>query len=228
MKKETANRKVKEDLRRRIIETAKTIFDEQLVKLTFGVVSARIPGTDRVMITPSGFSKAKVKTGELIVLDLEGNLVEGRLKPSVESKVHCYIHKHRPDVGAVIHTHSHIASGFACAQMPIPCVSTEQAFVLEGAVPVVEEYAMPGTQLEDEIAKIEKALRNAKAVLAQSHGVFVIGSTLKEALDNAIVFEDCARTALVSNLLGVTKELTSEQMRQLMELKQRYGQKRRE
>lgn len=228
MKRSAAGKRMKEDLRRQIIETTKAIFDEELVKLTFGVVSARIPGTDEIMITPSGFSKAKVKTGELIVLDLEGNLVEGRLRPSVESRVHCYIHKHRPDVGAVVHTHSPVASGFACAQMPIPCVSSEQAFMLGGPVPLVEEYVMPGSQREEDMVKIERALRNAKAVLARSHGIFVIGSTLKEALDNAIVVEDSARMALVSKLIGAPKELTTEQMSELMELKQRYGQERKE
>ena len=110
-----SDRKVLQDLKREVIETAETVFEENLVKLTFGVVSARIPNTDHVVMTPSGFSKARLNTKALTVLDLEANLVEGKPRPSVESKTHCYIHKLRSDVGAVIHTRSPVASGFASA-----------------------------------------------------------------------------------------------------------------
>ena len=128
-----------ERLKKEVIAIAKLMFEEELVKLTFGVASVRIPEKAKVIITPSGFSKASVKTSDLITVDFEGQRVEGHLRPSVETKMHCYIHKHRPDVGAVLHTHSPIASGFASAREPVPCVSTEQAFHLGGIVPLVEK-----------------------------------------------------------------------------------------
>ncbi len=221
-----SDRKVLQDLKKEVIETAKTIFEENLVKLTFGVVSARIPDTDHVVITPSGFSKARLNTKELIVLDLEANLVEGKLRPSVESKTQCYIHKLRPDVGAVIHTHSSVASGFASANAEIPCVSTEQAFVLGGAVPVVERYVMPGSENQSDLEIIERTFRSSRAVLLRNHGVLVIGADLREALNNAIVVEDAARIALVAKLLGDTEGLSDTEITNLVNFRARYGQRK--
>ncbi len=218
-------RDVPRELKQQIIETAKTIFDENLVKLTFGVVSARIPDTDHVLITPSGFSKARLNTKELIVVDLDANLVQGKLRPSVESKTHCYIHKMRPDVGAVIHTHSPVASGFASANAEIPCVSTEQGFVLGGVVPVIERYVMPGSQNPSDLEVIEKTLRNSKAVLLRNHGILVVGADLKEALNNAIVVEDVARIALVAKLVGEPERLTDIEIRNLVDFRAQYGQR---
>ena len=222
-----SDRKVLQDLKKEVIETAKTIFEEKLVKLTFGVVSARIPDTDHVVITPSGFSKARLNTKELIVLDLEANLIEGKLRPSVESKTQCYIHKLRPDVGAVIHTHSSVASGFASANAEIPCVSTEQAFVLGGAVPVVERYVMPGSENQSDLEIIERTFRSSRAVLLRNHGVLVIGADLREALNNVIVVEDAARIALVAKLLGNTEGLPDTEIANLVNFRARYGQRKR-
>ncbi|MCJ7456681.1 class II aldolase/adducin family protein [Candidatus Bathyarchaeota archaeon] len=221
-----SDKKVLQDLKREVIETAKTVFEENLVKLTFGVVSARIPDTDHVVITPSGFSKARLNTKELIVLDLEANLVEGKLRPSVESKTHCYIHKLRPDVGAVIHTHSPVASGFASANAEIPCVSTEQAFVLGGTVPVVERYVMPGSENQSDLEIIEKTFRSSKAVLLRNHGILVIGANLREALNNAIVVEDAARIALVAKLVGTSEKLSDGEIKNLVDFRARYGQRK--
>jgi len=221
-----SDKKVLQDLKREVIETAKTVFEENLVKLTFGVVSARIPNTDHIVITPSGFSKARLNTKELIVLDLEANLVEGKLRPSVESKTHCYIHKLRPDVGAVIHTHSPVASGFASANAEIPCVSTEQAFVLGGTVPVVERYVMPGSENQSDLEIIEKTFRSSKAVLLRNHGILVIGANLREALNNAIVVEDAARIALVAKLVGTSEKLSDGEIKNLVDFRARYGQRK--
>ena len=220
------DRKVLRDLKREVIQTAKTLFDEELVKLTFGVVSARIPDTDYVLMTPSGFSKAKLNTKELIVLDLEGGLVEGQLRPSVESKTHCYLHKLRPDVGAVIHTHSPVASGFASANAEITCVSTEQAFVLGGTVPVVERYVMPGSQDQSDLEIIEETFRSSRALLLKNHGVLVIGVNLQEALNNAIVVEDAAQIALISRLLGKSEKLPDIAIKNLVDFRAQYGQRK--
>ncbi len=214
-----------ENLKREVIQTAKVMFDEELVKLTFGVVSARIPQTDRVIITPSGFSKASVKTSDLITVDLEGQRVEGHLRPSVETKMHCYIHKQRPDVGAVLHTHSPIASGFASSREPVPCVSTEQAFHLGGIVPLVEKYIMPGSEKEEDLRTILQTLESCPAALLQNHGVVVTGGNLKEAIENAIVVEDAAKIAFVSKNVGQPKALSDVEISDLIELKKsRYGQ----
>jgi L-ribulose-5-phosphate 4-epimerase len=215
-----------DDLKHRVIEVARGLFENKLVVSTFGVVSTRIPNTEYVLITPSGFSKARLDKDNLIIVDLEANLVQGKFRPSVETPMHTHIHKRRPDLSTVIHTHSPMACAFAAANMGIPCVSAEQAFYLGGRIPLVRKYSLPGTTEPSELENIVKALRNINAVLMRKHGVVVVGKTPEEALDTAIVLEDVARIALHSIMLSKPKEFTPKELGYLKNFKAtRYGQK---
>jgi L-ribulose-5-phosphate 4-epimerase len=217
---------VLDDLKHRIVEVARGLFENKLVVSTFGVVSSRIPNTDYVLITPSGFSKARLDKDNLIIVDLEANLVQGKFRPSVETPMHTHIHKRRPDLSTVIHTHSPMACAFAAANMEIPCVSAEQAFYLGGRIPLVREYSLPGTTEPSELENIVKALRSIDAVLMRKHGVVVVGKTPEEALDTAIVLEDVATIALHSILLSKPREFTPRELKYLKEFKRtRYGQR---
>lgn len=216
---------VMNDLATKTVEVARGLFENDLVVSTFGVVSVRIPNTEYVLITPSGFSKLTLNTNHLIVVDLEGKLVQGNFRPSVETPMHTYIHEHRPELNAVIHTHSPMACAFAAANMEIPCVSAEQAFYLGGRIPLVRRYSLPGTQEPVELRAIEKALRNVNAVLLRKHGVVVVGKTPEEALDTAIVLEDVAKMAFYSIQLAKPKEFTRKELDYLKVFKEtRYGQ----
>jgi L-ribulose-5-phosphate 4-epimerase len=215
-----------DDLKHRVVEVARGLFENKLVVSTFGVVSVRIPNTDYVLITPTGFSKARLSKDNLIIVDLEANLIEGRFRPSVETPMHTHIHKRRPDISAVIHTHSPMACAFAAANMEIPCVSAEQAFYIGGRVPIVRKYSLPGTTEPSELENVVKALQNVNAVLMRKHGVVVVGKTPEEALDTAIVLEDVATIALHSILLSKPREFTPRELKYLREFKRtRYGQK---
>ena len=215
-----------DDLKHRVLEVSRGLFENRLVVSTFGVVSTRIPNTDLVLITPTGFSKARLDKDNLIIVDLEANLVRGKFRPSVETPMHTHIHKRRPDLSTVIHTHSPMACAFAAADMEIPCVSAEQAFYLGGRVPLVREYSLPGTTKPNELENIVEALQNINAVLMRKHGVVVVGKTPEEALDTAIVLEDVATIALHSIALSKPKEFTPKELRYLKEFKAtRYGQK---
>ncbi|MEM2180965.1 MAG: class II aldolase/adducin family protein, partial [Nitrososphaeria archaeon] len=149
----------------KIVYVSKKLFETGLVKSTFGVVSVRLPETNYVIITPSGFSKEKVSTENLIVVDFEGNVILGKFRPSVETSMHLYIHQKVPEANCVIHTHSPLATAFAIAERDIPCVSAEQAFMLGGRVPIVKKYSFPGTTKLEELEEIVKALMRCKAVL---------------------------------------------------------------
>jgi L-fuculose-phosphate aldolase len=209
----------------KVIEVAKGLFENHLVVSTFGVVSTRIPGTDFVLITPSGFSKARVYPENLIIVDMNANLVAGKFRPSVETPMHTYIHQHRPELSTVIHTHSPMACAFAAANMEIPCVSAEQAFYLGGRIPIVRKYSLPGTTEVSELAAILHALRDRDAVLLRKHGVVVVGKTPEDALDTAIVLEDAAKMALHSLMLAKPKEFTRRELAYLKNFKEtRYGQ----
>ena len=215
-----------ETLKGKVIEVARGLFENHLVISTFGVVSLRIPNTECVLITPSGFSKMTLHNDHLIVVDLEGNLVTGNFRPSVETAMHTYIHKHRPELNTVIHTHSPMACAFAAANMEIPCVSAEQAFYLGGRIPLVRKYSLPGTNEPSELKAILKALQNVDAALLRKHGVIVVGRTPEQGLEAAIVLEDVARIAFYSIQLTKPKEFTKAELKFLKEFKRtRYGQK---
>jgi L-ribulose-5-phosphate 4-epimerase len=217
---------VLDDLKDRVVEVAKGLFDNKLVVSTFGVVSTRIPDTDYVLVTPTGFSKARLNPDNLIIVDLDAQLVQGKFRPSVETPMHTHIHKRRPDLSTVIHTHSPMACAFAAANMDIPCVSAEQAFYLGGRVPIVRKYSLPGTDKQAELESIVSALKNINAVLMRKHGVVVVGKTPEEALDTAIVLEDAATIALHSIMLSKPTEFTQRELKYLKHFKQtRYGQK---
>jgi len=215
-----------ETLKCKVIEVARGLFENHLVVSTFGVVSLRIPNTEYVLITPSGFSKMTLHNDHLIVVDLEGNLVTGNFRPSVETAMHTYIHKHRPELNTVIHTHSPMACAFAAANMEIPCVSAEQAFYLGGRIPLVRKYSLPGTNEPSELKAILNALKNVDAVLMRKHGVIVVGRTPEQGLETAIVLEDVAKMAFYSMKLAKPKEFTKAELKYLKEFKRtRYGQK---
>ena len=215
-----------EALKFKVIEVARGLFENHLVISTFGVVSLRIPNTEYVLITPSGFSKMTLHNDHLIIVDLEGKLVSGNFRPSVETAMHTYIHKHRPELNTVIHTHSPMACAFAAANMEIPCVSAEQAFYLGGRIPLVRKYSLPGTNEPSELKAILKALQNVDAVLMRKHGVIIVGRTPEQGLETAIVLEDVAKMAFYSIQLAKPKEFTNAEIKYLKEFKRtRYGQK---
>lgn len=213
------------DLAVKTVEVAKGLFENKLVTSTFGVVSNRIPDTEYVLITPSGFSKLTLKTNHLIVVDLEGKLVQGNFRPSVETPMHTYIHKRRLELSTVIHTHSPLACAFAAANMEIPCVSAEQAFYFGGRIPLVRKYSLPGSNTPAELAAILKAVERCDAVLLRKHGVVVVGRTPEQGLETAIVLEDVANMAVHAMVLAKPKEFSSKELAYLKVFKRtKYGQ----
>jgi ribulose-5-phosphate 4-epimerase/fuculose-1-phosphate aldolase len=133
----------------------------------------------------------------------------------------------RPDLEAVLHTHSPFASAFAAANMEIPCILAEQAFYFGGRIPLVTNYSLPGTTNQAELNSIVEALKYSNAILLRKHGVVSVGKTLEEALDAAIVLEDVAKITLLAMLVSSPREFTNEEIEYLKEFKRtRYGQRR--
>lgn len=226
MKLDAIDKSFLECVSAQVIYVSKRLFETGLVKSTFGVVSVRIPKTDYVIITPSGFSKEKISAENLIVVDFDGKVVLGNLKPSVETSMHLHIHRQIQEAGCVIHTHSPAATAFAIAETDIPCVSSEQAFMFGGHIPLVRKYSYPGTTKLEELQAIVDALKTCKAALLRKHGVVVIGSTPEEALDNSIIVEDVAIMTLYSLTLGKPSEFRADEIDYIQNFRRtRYGQK---
>jgi len=218
--------KVLDEVMEGVLEVSRRLFEEGLVKSTFGVVSARIPGTDYVVITPSGFKKERVAKENLVAVDLEGRVVQGRLRPSSETPMHVHIHKNIREANCVVHTHSPMATVFAIIEKDIPCITSEQAFTFGGRIPVVRNYSFPGTTRKEELDAIVEALRKCRVALLKRHGVIAYGETFEEAFDNAVVVEDIATSSIFALLLGWPKEFTEEEIEAILEFKRtRYGQR---
>jgi len=200
--------KLKEELLRLHLELPKN----NLVVWTGGNVSVRDPETGLVAIKPSGVRYEDLRAEHMVVLDLEGNIIEGDLKPSSDTYSHLYIYKHRPDVGGVVHTHSRYATAFAAAGRPIPVVLTAMADEFGGEIPC------GGFSLirDESIGKlVVESIGNSPAVLLKNHGVFTIGKTAEDAVKAAIMTEDVAASVLFSLQLGNPEVIPAEDVAKL-------------
>jgi L-ribulose-5-phosphate 4-epimerase len=192
-----------------------------LVKMTSGNVSARDPETGLVVIKPSGYSYEEMQPEDMVVVDPEGRVVEGRLKPSVDTETHLYVYAHRPDVFGICHTHSPYCGSFAALGQPIPACLTTQA-MLGGEIPVGGYVAIGGAAIG---AEIVRAIGQARAIIMQNHGVFTIGASPQQATKFAVEVEEIAMIAHMALLRGRPIILTPEQLAETGDLYRNvYGQ----
>jgi L-fuculose-phosphate aldolase len=209
-----------------IISVGKQLIDYGLVLATWGNISCRVPKTDSFLVTPSGIPYSELKTGDLVQLDLNGEYIEGTRIPSSESLVHLAIYKKRPDVQAIVHTHSNYASMFAVVRENIPPILVDMAQMIGGPIKVAK-YALSGTQ--DLALNTVEALEDRNAVLLANHGVITTGRNLDEAFIISLLVEKCAQVLLGAKNLGSPFILDTKDTLELREeYLHYYGQKSRE
>ena len=200
--------KLKEELVQLHLELPKN----NLVVWTGGNVSARDAETGFVVIKASGIRYEELRPEHMIVVDLEGKIIEGNFKPSSDTASHLYIYKYRADVGGVAHTHSAYATAFAAVNKPIPVVLTAIADEFGGAIPC-GGFALIG---DESIGKmILECIGKSPAVLLKNHGVFTIGKDAKAAVKAAIMTEDNARTVWLALQIGTPDEIALEDVEKL-------------
>ncbi|MDH7480918.1 MAG: L-ribulose-5-phosphate 4-epimerase [Armatimonadota bacterium] len=175
-----------------------------LVTMTSGNVSGRDFESGLVVIKPSGVAFEDLAPEDMIVVDQEGNVVEGKLKPSVDTITHLYVYRHMPKVGSIIHTHSNYATAFAALGRQIPCCLTAIADEFGGPIPCSDYAPVGGDEIGREIvAKVGAS----PAILMKNHGVFTLGRTVQEAFKAAVMVEDVAKTVHLALLIGEPEEL---------------------
>ena len=188
-----------------------------------GNLSARLHGSDRIIISPSGLDKGALTPRDLVVVDLNGRRVEGRYHPSTETPTHCAIYRNRQDVNGIVHAHSPGCLAFAVAHQEIPSTTIELAAVSGSRVPLAK-YATPGTEALA-IATVE-ALGKNDAVIMANHGIAAVGATLNDAFNNAVSVEFTARININARTLGTIAELPSEEVRGIRNyVLTKYGQR---
>ncbi|WP_430886266.1 class II aldolase/adducin family protein [Fusibacter sp. JL216-2] len=194
-----------EQIRGLVIETGLEMLKSSLVVGTWGNISARIPEENVFAITPSGVDYETIEPIDVVIIDMDGNVVSGEKKPSIEWQLHLAIYKAREDIRAIVHTHSTYATAFAIAQKGIPG-SAEDLVQITGGDVRVTDYVLPGSK--ELGAQVVKALENRTACIMANHGCVAAGRSLKEALKTALIVEKSAKATVYAQLLGGVVELS--------------------
>ncbi|MGB9587571.1 MAG: L-ribulose-5-phosphate 4-epimerase [Armatimonadota bacterium] len=211
-----------EELKAIVCKYNKLLPERGLVTMTSGNCSGRDPKGNLVVIKPSGVDFEDLQPDDMVVVDLQGNVVEGKYKPSVDTATHLYIYRHMPEVGSVIHTHSNYATAFAALGKPIPVYLTAIADEFGCEIPVSDYAKIGGEEIGKEV--VDK-IGDSPAILLKNHGVFTVGKTVRDAFKAAVMVEDVAKTVHPALLLGQPEELPPEEVRRAhMQYKTKYGQ----
>jgi L-ribulose-5-phosphate 4-epimerase len=180
-----------------------------LVAWTSGNVSGRDPEMGLVIIKPSGIRYEDLTPESMVVVDLDGKVIEGNHKPSSDTFAHVYVYRHRPDVNGVVHTHSTFATAWAAVGRPIPAVLTAICDEFGGPVPVGAYAKIGGDEIGQEIIR---SIGSSPAILMKNHGVFTVGKTPEAAVKAAVMVEDVARTVFYALQMGQPEEIPAEEI----------------
>lgn len=212
-----------EALKERVCQLNRELDKQGLVTMTSGNVSGRDLETGLVVIKPSGVAYEKLRPEDMSVVTLTGEVVEGTLKPSVDTATHLYVYRHRADVNGVVHTHSNYATAFAAVGRGIPCSLTAMADEFGGPIPVGPYAAIGGEEIGQAIVE---HIGGSKAILMKNHGVFTIGESPEAALRSAVMVEDAARTCFLAMQIGDLSEIPADEVaRAHKRYREKYGQR---
>lgn len=199
-----------EELKKAVCDANISLVRHHVVIFTWGNVSAIDRNRRLVVIKPSGVEYAEIKPDDMVVTDLDGNIIEGALKPSTDLPTHLELYRSFPDIGGVVHTHSTNATAWAQAGRGIPFYGTTHADYFHGTIPCTRE--MTEAEIASDYEKntgiiIRDAVGNIQPLtlpgaLVRSHGVFSWGKDAHEAVHNAVVIEAIAEMALKTELLN--------------------------
>ena len=200
-----------EELKQKVFQANLDLVKHHLVIFTWGNVS----GIDRekglVVIKPSGVEYDVMKASDMVVVDLDGNVVEGDLNPSSDTPTHLVLYREFPEIGGIVHTHSTYATAWAQAGKDIPNIGTTHADYFHDAIPCTEDMIdeqMPEYEKNTGVVIVNKFLRNninpvhTPAVLVKNHGPFAWGKDPDQAVYHAVVTEQVAKMATFSFMVN--------------------------
>lgn len=227
-----------EKLKQEVLEANLDLVRNGLVILTWGNVSAIDRESGLVVIKPSGVSYSEMKAEDMVVVDLDGKIIEGDLRPSSDTPTHLAIYRHFKEVGGVVHTHSTYATAWAQAGRAIPNIGTTHADAFYHDIPCTKEMskeqiesayeASTGDVIVDVFANQNPM--HTPAVLVKHHGPFTWGKSAKEAVQNSVILEEVARMASITVALNPAVEMNNELIEKHYNRKHgknaSYGQKR--
>lgn len=201
-----------EELKQKVYEANEMLTEYGLVTFTWGNVSQVDRKSGLFVIKPSGVPYDELKPEDMVVVDFDGNKVEGDLNPSSDTPTHAYLYKHWDDIGGVVHTHSSYATSWAQAGRGIPCYGTTHADYFYGEIPCLrtltkeeidEAYEKnTGVLIVHDFAERGLDYNAVPACLCKNHGPFAWGSDAVEAVHSAVVLEEVAKMAYRTELIN--------------------------
>lgn len=184
---------------REVYSTAQAMSRSGFVAGTSGNCSAKVPGIDMVVITPTSVEYELMLFEDMCVVNLSGEVVSTRYMPSIEINMHLEIYKARNDIGGIVHTHQPMGTAVGVSGKGIPLILDEQMAHIMGGIELAG-YALPGTR---ELAgNVVSALGDRNACLLAHHGVVATGKKVKDALLNAEIVERAATVYIMSKIIG--------------------------
>ncbi len=190
-----------------LVQTAQRAYREKMFAATSGNLSVFDRESGKIYITPGSFPYEEMTPEDIMAIDLNGNILEGKHSPSSEWRMHAAIYRADKRVNAIVHTHSPYATAFAINHMRIPAVLYEMVFFLGGDIPVAEG-AIPGTPEVGE--NCVPVLKERNGCLMANHGALAVGDTLDRAYTRAVYIEDAAKAYSIALTHGKTYEIGAE------------------
>ena len=201
-----------EELKEKVWKANLQLPARHLVTFTWGNVSALDRETGYFVIKPSGVPYEDLKPEDMVVVDLDGNKVEGDLNPSSDTPTHAVLYSRFPELGGIVHTHSSFATSWAQAGRDIPCYGTTHADYIYGPIPCVRNLTKQeideayekntGILIADYFKESGRDVMAVPGALCKNHGVFTWGKDADDAVYNAVVFEEVAKMAYVTEQIN--------------------------
>jgi L-fuculose-phosphate aldolase len=203
------------EIKSRIVETGQRLAERSMVAGSDGNISARLDMTQFV-ITPTGVPKGRMRREDLILVDMDGRVLEGNRGPSSEIAMHLFVYRQRPDITACVHSHPLYATAFAVAGVRLEPDILPEIVLLVGDIPLTE-YAPPGTEAVPE--SLAPYIEKNNAFLLSNHGLLTIGRTLEEAYNRHETVEQYARILFLARQLGDIRHIPAEDFARLEQLR---------
>ena len=194
-----------EQLKEKVCKANLDLVKHGLVLFTWGNVSAIDRESGLVVIKPSGVSYDGMKPSDMVVVDLEGKVVEGDLNPSSDTPTHLVLYKAFPEIGGVVHTHSTFATAWAQAGRDIPVLGTTHADYFYNDIPCGEYEKETGNVIVERFSALKPM--DTPAVLVKNHGPFTWGTDADNAVHNAVVLEEVAKMAFIAKSIHLSSNI---------------------
>lgn len=199
-----------------IVEIGQRLYAKGFIAAADGNISIRFD-EDRILMTPSGLNKGRLSPEDLVVTDMRGRKLYGRLDPSSELQMHLAMYQERSDVEAVVHAHPQYSSGFAVAGIPMDQPLLSEVVLTLGTVPLAQ-YATPTTP---ELAETVRPYARHDAILLANHGALTVGRDVYQAYDRMETLEHSARIYVVARILGKEQPLSEQNVTKLKQIREK-------